>query len=180
MSTNPPAEIVIPLSRGKIAVMFLGSIAFVVVCIWLWFVADTQPRYDSLYMKAAAIAGVLFFGACGAFACFKFFDTEAGLIVDDQGIVDNSSAAAFGRILWDEIIEIRVSVISRQRMITILVTDPEKFLARSSFIAKPLHKANMAMTGSPINIVSNGLAITHDDLLQTLTEAFERHSETDR
>jgi hypothetical protein len=128
-------------------------------------------------MKAVAIAGVSFFGLCAIYGCFKVFDTRPGLIIDDQGFVDNSSAVAAGRILWDEVVSLNVSEIAGQRFITILVVDPQKYVERGNFFGRMLNAANTKMTGSPINISSNSLRMKFDDLVQVLTEAFEKYKE---
>jgi hypothetical protein len=126
-------------------------------------------------MKAVAIAGVSFFGLCALCGCFKVFDTRPGLIIDDQGIVDNSSAVGAGRILWDEVVALNVSEIAGQRFITIVVADPEKFVGRGVFLSRMLNAVNTKMTGSPINISSNSLGLKFDELVQALTAAFEKH-----
>src|SRR5580698_10622693 len=94
--------------------------------IWIWSIADSQTRYSPLYMMCVAMAGVSFSGLCGIYGCIKVFDGKPGLIIDHQGIVDNSSAVSAGRILWDEIVGFRVSEIAGQRFLTIGLTDPQK------------------------------------------------------
>ncbi len=97
-----PDQIVIPLSRTKIVLLFLGAVAFVLLSVWLWTIADHQTRHNPLYVKAVAIAGASFFGLCAGFAFIKLFDTKPGLIIDSDGIVDNSSGVSAGRVPWQE------------------------------------------------------------------------------
>jgi hypothetical protein len=175
MNTASKHDIVIPLSKGKLALLLLGSIAFVAGSIWIWSIADSQTRYNPLYMKGVAIAGVSFFGLCGIYGCIKVFDGRPGLIVDDQGIVDNSSAVSAGRVPWEEIIGLRISEIAGQRILVIEVTDPQKYIERCGVFLRMLNAANTKMMGSPINISSNSLKVNFDDLVRRLTEAFERH-----
>ena len=173
MEPDTSAEVVVPLSKGKIVLLLVGAVAFVVGSIWIWSIAGAQTRYNPLYMKAAAIAGVSFFGLCAIYGCLKVFDTRPGLIIDDQGIVDNSSAVATGRVFWDEIVALKVSEIAGQRFITILVAEPQK--RRGNFFGRMLNATNTTMTGSPINISSNSLRMKFDELVQVLNEAFEKH-----
>jgi len=180
MDSKTPTEVVIPLSKGKVVLLILGALTFVAGSIWIWSIADGQTRYNPLYVKAVAIAGVSFFGLCAIYGCLKVFDTQSGLIIDDQGIVDNSSAVAAGRILWNEVVALNVSEIAGQRFITVVVADPQKFVGRGNFLSRMLNAANTNMTGSPINISSQSLALKFDELVQAMTSAFEKHKGTGR
>src|SRR5262249_53740721 len=150
-------------SKRKIVVLLLVGVAFVALSCWLWSIADVQTHRPPVYVKTLAVAGVSL-GALGAvYCCFKLSDTRAGLIIDEQGIVDNSNAVAAGRIFWHEVVGVKVSVIRKQRFVTILVADPKRFLVCHSFFGSMLHAANMKLTGSPINISSNSLRIRFDE-----------------
>lgn len=163
------SEIIVPLSKGKIGLIVLGSVAFVTACVWIWSIADSQTRRDPGFLKVIAIVGALFFGLCGIYGLWKMFDSRPGLIIDDVGIVDNSSGVAAGRIPWDEIEAITVSAIAGQRYLTVMVTDQQKYIERGSFIQKRLNASSSKMNGSPINISSNSLKINFDDLVGLLT-----------
>jgi hypothetical protein len=175
MNADSTAEVVIPLSKGKLVLLILACIAFVAGGIWIWSKADSQTRYNPLYMKGVAIACLSFFGICGIYGCIKVFDSSPGLIIDNQGIVDNSSAVSAGRVPWDEIIALRISEIAGQRFLTIEVTEPEKYIERCGVLLRMLNSANTKMMGSPINISSNSLKVNVDELVRLLTEAFDKH-----
>ncbi|HEV8484775.1 MAG TPA: STM3941 family protein, partial [Blastocatellia bacterium] len=107
----------IPLSKKKVSLLILGSALFLGVSIWLWSIAETQDRYNPLFVKGVALASGLFFALCGVSGLTTVFDTRPGLIIDAQGIMDNSSAGSVGRILWCEITALRVAEISGQRFL---------------------------------------------------------------
>ncbi len=172
MGSESPTALVIPLSKGKLVLGLLGPVAFVAVSVWIWSISNNQTRDNPLIIKAVAIACGSFFGLCAIYGCFKVFDTRPGLIIDDQGIVDNSSAVAVGRILWGEVVDFYVS----NKFITIVVVDPQKFMARGNFLKRMLNAANMKMTGSPINISWIALGLKSDELAQALTVAFRKHA----
>jgi len=175
MSDNTTAGTVILLSKKKIVLLLLGCVALVAVSIWLGYIADSQRRYNPLLMKGVAFAGVSFFGLCGIYGCIKFFDGRPGLILDKEGIVDNSSAVSAGRIPWSEITGLKVSEIAGQRFLTIEVVNVHKYIERGSFLKRMLNRANTKMVGSPINISANALRLNFDELLRVLTEEFERY-----
>lgn len=175
MASETGTDVVIPLSKSKLALILLGALACVAGSIGIWSIADTQARYNPLFMKAIAVAGVLFSGGGAVYCCFKVFDTRPGLIIDSQGIVDNSSAVAAGRIFWHEIIGLKVSEIAGQRFISIEVVDPKRFIDGGSFFSRMVNAANTKMTGSPINISSISLRVEFDKLVHELTEAFAKY-----
>jgi hypothetical protein len=91
------------LNRGKIILMLLGSLAFVAAAVWLWLSAGKSSFLKPYLQQVIALVGVAFFGLCAFYACVKVADARPGLIIDDDGIIDNSSGAAVGRIHWDDV-----------------------------------------------------------------------------
>lgn len=132
-------------------------LAFVVDGIWMWFDADHQDDFNPYCVKAVGIAGIICFGLCGIVGTVKLFDTKPGLIIDTDGIIDNSSGVSAGRIPWSDVTGITVTNILGQRLLTIAVIDPQKYVGR------------------PINITSNALKIRFDELHRLLIERFEQH-----
>jgi hypothetical protein len=179
MDDDEPNGIAIPLSKRKLVLAIFGCVTFVAAGVWMWSIADTQSRVDLIAMKAAGIASIGFFGLCGIYVCIKTLDRRPGLIIDEDGIVDRSSAVAVGRIWWDEVRALRVSGILSQSFVTVEVFDPQAFIDRSGRFGRRIHAANAAMTGSPINIASNSLAIDFGELVRLLTEAYERYKDAD-
>jgi hypothetical protein len=167
-------EVVIPLSKKKAALLIAGAVAFVSAAVWIWSCADGTT--DAVTVKWLAAIGAGIFGICGVYGCFKVFDDKPGLVVDVQGIVDNSSAVAVGRVPWSDISAITVGSISHQRFLTIHVHDPRKYIAGGGFVRRWLNAANAKLTGSPINIASNSLALSFDELELIVKDAFRTHS----
>ena len=133
----------------------------------------TGPLEAGDFAEGGIFAGV-FFAFCAIYSCVKLFDQRPGLVVDGEGIIDNSSGVAAGRIGWDEIVGLQVYQISRQRFLTILVSDPKKYADRGPFFTRMANAVNTRMTGSPINISSSTLGLNFDDLVEMLTATFEK------
>lgn len=165
----------IPLSKIKITLLLLGSVAFVAGGLWLWTHAEVVLHRSPLYVKGVAVAAVGFFGLCGVFAVFKLFDSAPGLIIDSEGIFDNSSAIAAGRIPWSDISGFVVRTVERQRILTIEVRDPEKYVLRAHILKRPFVAWNSSHFGGPIQISANTLKMNFDELVRTLTEAHKEH-----
>ena len=98
-------EIIIPLSKKKTIFLLLVDVVFVAVCLKLL----TQDHPDSiLFAVIIPIIGMLLFGSCGIYMIIKFFDKKPGLIINNEGIIDNSSAISAGLIKWGDITNINI------------------------------------------------------------------------
>lgn len=164
----------IPLSKKKLTLMVIGSLIFVVLGIL--FVTNPE-KYTSSIMRSptiifiAGLASILFFGLCFFFICKKLGDKSPGLVISDEGILDNSSGVSGGQIKWTEINDISVIKIHRQKLIMLQVKNPQDYIERqTSGLKRKMMKINYKMYGTPLSITSNGLEISFDELLSTLTE----------
>ena len=169
-------EIEIPLSKIKLWLGMIGSLLFVVIAIWMLITDASVSRYNPLIVKIAAFVGVLFFGACLIFMIKKLFDKEMGLIINEDGIYDNSSGVSAGLIDWKDINEIRVEQIMTTKFILIFVNDPEKYLERiKSKMKARIMRTNMKMYGTPISISSNALKYKFKDLANLIEDSFKKY-----
>lgn len=176
METLPSKPVVIPLSKGKIFLTLLGSLAF--VALGIWFLGTKDPELSSPVVKVVGGVAVLFFGACGLFALTKLFDFRPGLVIDAEGIIDNSSAVAAGRIRWEEITGLSVTTIQRTQILNILVRSPEALLEGKGRLARLAGSANIGMTGTPVNISSHALKVRFDDLGPLIHHWWVAHHQT--
>jgi hypothetical protein len=170
--------ITIPLSKRKILLLALGAAAFVAVGVWLYLIADHLPHRSPLFVKLMAGVCVIFFGLCGVYGARKLFDAAPGLVIDAQGILDNSSAVSAGLIPWSEVTGIKVTTLNAQRFLTIEVRDPENYIQRASGLKRLFVALNAKHFGGPIQITSNTLEMPFDDLVKNITEAHVRYGGT--
>jgi hypothetical protein len=167
----------IALSKSKIILLLLGALAF--VTIGLWFVID-PPIIKNIYwgnptkIAIAGYASIIFFGLCAFYFIRKLPDKRPGLIIDDKGIIDNSSGLSAGQILWSDIDDITVIEIHRQKLIMLHVKNPQDFISRQTSVLKRKGmEFNYKMYGTPLSITTNGLKTSFDSLLKLLTEQLE-------
>lgn len=164
----------IPLSKKKIVLLILGSILFVVAGIWMFvFQADQQTRFNPLFIKIVGIAAVVFFGATGLVGIQKLFDTQMGLIIDRNGITDNSSGVSVGFIDWADVRALRTSQVMSTKFILIEVAAPEKYIGKATNFKAKLLRQNLNMYGTPLCIASNTLDFSFSNLESLLHKAFE-------
>ena len=145
-------QIIIPFSRTKIVLLILGAVALVAGSVLLLYVADDQRRLPPTTARIVSILGIVFFTAGAIYGIVKVFDKRPGLVLDREGIIDNSSAVAAGRIPWSEIQDIQTANISGQTFLAFYVSDPEKYLGRGNILKRGLVKANYKGYGTPIFI----------------------------
>ena len=167
-------EIVIPISKQKIILLTIGALVF--VGLGILFVTNPE-KYTSPIMRnptvifISGLASIIFFGLCTPFIFKKLLDKSPGLIITDQGILDNSSGVSAGQILWKDIDDIHVIKIQRQRMIILQVYNSQDYIDKqTSKFKRKMMTINMNMYGSPLFLTSNGLKISFDELYKTLTE----------
>lgn len=116
----------IPLSKTKLILMFLGCILFIVA--GLLFI-NNPAKYESFIMRSQTIiffsgwASVLFFGFISFFIFKKILDKSPGVIICEEGILDNSSFVSAGFIPWGEILKIEETKVVNQKFINIIVKD---------------------------------------------------------
>ena len=158
----------IKLSRTKNVLTFLGSSAFVVLSVFLIFVADRQDRFSPLLVQFAGILGLAFFGLCAVYIFSKAFDKKPGLVVDSDGILDNSSAAAGQLIKWDRITGIRKHQIMSTKFILIDIENPEQFIDQATGLKKKLMWGNYKMSGTPTSISTTALTCNFDELFDLI------------
>ncbi len=174
-------RIEIPLSKNKIALLLLGSIAFVAGGIWIAtnperFIPNIFRITDSEFIRIGGIVGILFFSATGIYGIKKLFDKKIGLIIDSDGITDNSNASSIGLIEWKDISEIRTKQVMSTKFLLIDIVNPEKYIgkAKNGLQAK-LMKANMNMYETPLSITSNTLKYDFGDLEKIIQTEFKRN-----
>ena len=167
-------QIEISLSKMKLTLMVIGSLLF--VGIGIVFVTNPE-KYTTPIMRnptvifISGLASILFFSLCFVFIAKKLGDNSLGLIISDKGIFDNSSGLSAGQILWSDIENISVIKIHRQRLIMLQVTNPQEYIDKqTSSFKRKMMQLNFKIYGTPLSITSNGLKISFDELLSTLTD----------
>jgi len=170
-------EIIIPISKQKLILLTVSALVFVGVGIL--FVTNPE-KYTSPIMRnptvifISGVASILFLGLCTPFIFKKIWDKSPGLIITDQGILDNSSGVSAGQIYWADIEDISVLKIHRQKLIMLQVKNPQDYIDKqTSNFKRKMMTLNYKMYGTPLSITSNGLKISFDELLSTLTYKLE-------
>ena len=165
-------QIEIPLSKQKLYLMLFGSIIFVGIGTWLVVnpPKSNHPIFGNpMIILISGISAIVFFGYI-AFTLFKKLpDNKPGLIINSEGIIDNSSGVSAGIVLWKDIIEISTSTVMNQQFLMFIVKNPEEYINRQNGIVKrKAMEMNYRTYGSPISISANTLDTNFEELYELL------------
>ena len=170
-------KIEIALSKDKLVLMLIGALTFVIIGIWL---VVAPPTINNLFfgnptrLLIIGIVAIVFFGLCAVYIARKIPDNKPGLIIDKTGLTDNSSGVAAGQILWSDIENISVLEIHRQKLIMLVVKNPQDYIDKqTSGFKRKMMQMNFNMYGTPLSITSNSLKINFDELLKILDYHFQ-------
>lgn len=175
-------SIEIPLSKNKLTLQIIGSLAFVIGGIWLFTQANDfqdmpiQFLANPIVIKTVGIISILFFGATGIYGLQKTFDNKMVLIIDENGITDNTNATSIGLIEWADIMDIKTYQVMSTKSLLIKVNNPEKYIVRSkNRIQTNIMKTNMKMVGTPLSITATTLHYKFDDLEKIVQSEFQKY-----
>lgn len=167
-------QIEIPLSKKKMMLLLLCGLVLVLLGVLFMIYPN---NFTSIIIRSTTVifivglVCVLFFGFIVALLVPKFLDKSMGLIINDQGIIDNSSSVSPGLILWTDIKEIKVHKVASQKFLMLALKNPQDYINNETncFKRKAMQK-NYNRYGSPIHISSIGLKISSKDLQNLLLE----------
>ncbi|MFD1123029.1 STM3941 family protein [Methylophilus flavus] len=157
-------EKIIQLSKSKIVVLLLISIVFVWLGWWMFSLdavqIQSQRRFNSPeFIHGLGLVAIILFGLGMVVAIIKFFDKKPGLVLNSQGIYDNGSGVSAGFIPRSEITGFGIWEFQKQKLLIVLLEDPEKYIEAGNVFRRALNRANYKLCGSPIAITSNALKI---------------------
>lgn len=134
----------------------------------------TQNNVLYIILKVVFVIGFLFF-VYGFFFLIKRAKAQKDiLIVDEKGILDNSSALAFGFIPWEDVEKIYIDSVMGNYFIEIVLKNEEYYLQKLKGIKKLLVLSNKNMGHQLVCITLNSTGVSPDELLPKMLEKFEQ------
>ena len=161
-------HVVVERSRVKMLLSTLGSALFVVASLAI----VAQGSAITLLVGAAGVITFTSFGLAWILLCLR---AGPGLVVDDTGFDDQSSAVAVGRVMWSDVTSGSEWGAFGSSHVVVNVRNPEVYLARLGWFARLAAAANRRLVGSPVTIASNGLKTNFENLNMLLHQAFEQY-----
>jgi hypothetical protein len=117
--------------------------------------------------------GVPFFGFCFLYIIYRIIKKRPSLIVNSEGITDNSSAISCGFIKWYDIDNLFIYDFMGQKFLGIIPKDYQAFIANITPIKRKLIQINKRMVKAPINITQNTVAVPLEQIVQYAREYIE-------
>lgn len=150
------------------------------ICIGGWLAVNPDKFVSALFrnvffIRVAGIVAVLFSGFCLIALIKSFFTKKFNLIINEKGIIDNSSYVSVGMILWNDIISIKSIDVMSTKFLIIHVKDPSKFINSQSSIKKKLLQRSLKTYGTPISISSNTLSHNFDELEKIILKFYNKY-----
>ncbi|MBI1306441.1 MAG: hypothetical protein GC181_07495 [Bacteroidetes bacterium] len=158
----------IQLSKGKILLTIIGSIAFVCGGIWMWNLTSGAQDPGSIFYKIVGVVSVLFFGSTGIYGLLKLFDFKPGLVINKDGLLDNSSALSGQLIKWIDITGFEIGNVQKTRFLLIYVSNPDYYVNQASRYKQKWMNASQKMFGTPLSISSTALKCNFDELVEMI------------
>ena len=149
--------------------MLIGSIAFVLIGLWLLIYQPSigNPIFDNMLVKyGAAIASILFFGYTMLYSLKKLVDKKPGIVIDHTVIFYNSTAFSVGLSPWADIKQISRIKVMKQEFVIIGVSNPEHYISKQpNFLKRKSMEYNYRNYGSPLAVSANGLKCDVNELV---------------
>ncbi|MFB9329284.1 STM3941 family protein [Paenibacillus aurantiacus] len=132
---------------------------------------------DEVLIRLFGLLCVLFFGGCFIYLAYRMFNRQPSLLIDDEGVTDNSSYVGGGRLAWQDIVSIQLYDFMGQRMIGLTLRDPRALYDRQGRFKRLLLKANKGLVHAQVNIPQSALAIPLEQVYDMLLERWHLHVE---
>ena len=170
--SQAPARVVFELKRGEILPFVAGSLVFTLLGLWMvshspeeirsWGGRYGNPWTTYLFGYAA----ILFFGAIFVSASLKLLGKKEGVVIDSEGITDNSSGVAAGFIPWRDIKRMRI----HKGWLLVELTEPDRYVNRGWPLKRLFNHLNRRFYGSPVVLSNKVLDCGLEDILSAADE----------
>lgn len=174
-------NITVAFSKVKLLLLFTAGCGFVVGGYYMFNqspdeIALQHSNFSPLFIHCVGAASVIFFGLCIIPVLCKLFDDQPGLVLNNRGLTENSNIFSVGFIPWSDIVDVEVHQISSSsRIIYILLSNPEKYVAACAPIKRVMLRLSEKIGPSPVAISSNALKISFNDLLSLLQSRIKEY-----
>ncbi len=150
----------------------VGTLIFVLIGLWILLMGYEifSSSILNFIIKLAALADVMFFGYCMLFYIKRNQENKDLVIVDKNGITDNSSVISVGFIPWEDINEIYINSILSNKFILVKLKNEDKYLNKSSFFKQKAMLENRKMGYEIIDITLNSTGVQPEKFLQEILE----------
>jgi hypothetical protein len=153
------------------ALVFLTILLFSIGAFGIWVLMSfIFPMLEGFWeLKITAIAVIVVIMICAIYLIIiQSSKTKPGLIIDDQGITDDSNFMGVGFIPWSDITAVREDANGfKQKLIVVIVKNPDVYINKSSQM-RVSRQTQHKQFGSPIVIAANSLESNSQEIISIL------------
>lgn len=174
------AENVIKIPRSKTKLVFalvvcLFAIVFGFFCVF----RPNSFGYNMPFLIIIlGVVCILLFGFFGFCLVRWLFNDKPGLVIDSEGITDNTVQGQENRILWSDVADITEWKYMSQKLAVVVLKDPHCYI--DGHPRQGHRKAmlmNLKMCGSPVALSASVLKISHKNLYKLLYDNFVKYTQ---
>jgi hypothetical protein len=153
--------------KSRFFIFGLLSFFFVALGVLFLYLASIADG-DVWVLWVVGIISIVFFGFSLLYYVYSFLSNKPALIINDEGIQDNSSYLAAGMVKWEEILDIRWVNVQRQVFLGLITHDPLLIINRTKGFKKVMNKINRRLVGTHVNIPMQILACSPNQLFNEI------------
>jgi hypothetical protein len=167
-------SIEIPFSKWKLLLAVVASTLFVVLGVFLLFIwSEEAGSSNPMAKKITGGILIVFFGAISAVGFVKMLSKKCALLINNEGILDNTTASSFGLIKWENITGFKIEEMMSRKYLVIQVNNGEEMLEKSKGMLRKTMKMNFSMYLTPYAIPSTVVNYKLIDLVEILETQLE-------
>jgi hypothetical protein len=167
LSEGHATEVVIPVSRLKIALILVFALPFVAALSYLAMVALSDESESSFAQVLWGFGAVLGWAALG-FNFLNLFGSQPGLFINRQGFMFRPTGLGFGWVDWADASDLRESGAGRTRVLWIILHNPQEYIGRGNLVQRCLKVVNWRLYGTAVALTSTSLDIDHARMVEIL------------
>lgn len=153
MTAGTPPEVAIPISRSKVGFLAIGSLAMAVAAGWMLLSAPGTNAFHRFVLGS----GVVFFLLAAGVQFRLLLRNEPGLVANRQGFLFRPTGVAFGWVDWADVSGVREGGSRGGAILSILVRDPQKYIARGNWLQRLAKAINCRLIGTPVSFTTGSL-----------------------
>lgn len=164
MANQTADEVRIAFSQSKTGGLLVGALVFCIIGLWMFYAAWTEGGAESVFLALLGVVTLLFFGSAAFFSLRPLIARGPGLILNQDGFIDHSSAIAAGFVPWEAVAAISSTSYRGNSFISVILHEPQQFLARQTLLRRGLMSMNKVFFQTPVQISTNALDISFPKL----------------
>lgn len=165
---------VIKHNKTKISLLLIASLIFILVGAYAIYESNTNTD-EGLFHFGLGIVCILIFSVASIFFINKLLSGKPAVVINKDGIYDNSSASSVGLINWEDIVRTEIRRTSQTSYIAIYVKDPKKYTSKNkNWFKKRLLNSNQKLCKTPITIATNTLNSSAEELNEIINTEIQK------